>query len=277
MWDRSLRRVTIFDRDGEVVEAPAFTVTLPVGDTTRYLFVAPFADAPAFLDFTPACGGVYLAATGGRSIRWEFFDPAGERIATYEDQTLLGPPVERREWDRYLASLGTNREAFERVVRPPERHSPAQDLRLTSNGYVLTRATPTSRRAELAHWRIWPLVRSATEAGASGAADAAAGPGSTGTLTVGAPIDIQLPWRFTPYEVRADTIWGIESDELNVETLRAYRVPVALPEPCGAHMRGGRDSTSDQSHSVASNMNERMCDVDRSPVMRCSSMNSVSP
>lgn len=292
VWDRSLRRVTIFDRAAQVVATRQFDVTEPgldpwivlpttagylalfntsmnalnppdprgegagallrvrsdgarerlstfppygvatvrlaVGDTTRFVWVSAFSDAPAFLDFTPACGGVYLASTGGRSIRWEFFDPAGERIGAFRDDTVAGVPVQRREWEAYLVSLGRDRRAFERVLEPPERHAPVQDLHLTSTGYVLTRSTPRTHRGERAHWRIWPLVRRASGSATAGAPSADA----VALATVGTPIDVMLPNRFTPYEMRADTIWGIEIDEMDVPMLRAYRVPVALPHAC---------------------------------------------
>lgn len=54
-----------------------------------------------------------------------------------------------------------------------------------------------------------------------------------GVPTPGTPVDVLLPNRFAPYEMRADTIWGIELDDLGVPTLRAYRVPFALPPACG--------------------------------------------
>lgn len=57
---------------------------------------------------------------------------------------------------------------------------------------------------------------------------------SGGVPTPGTPIDVGLPNRFTPYEMRGETIWGIELDERDVPTLRAYRVPAELPEVCGA-------------------------------------------
>lgn len=294
VWDRSLRRVTILDRAGEVVESRLFdvsepgldpwvvlptaagylalfntsmnalnppdprgeapgalirigrdgarerlstfppygvaTVRLVRGDTTRFVWVAAFSDAPAFLDFTPACGGVFLASTGGRSVRWELFDPTGERLTTFRDDTMAGVPVQRREWEAYLASLGRNRRDFERMLEPPERHAPVQDLRLTTTGYVLARTTPRRHRGEHANWRIWPLVRTA----ASTTSPGAAGGPATGAPTPGPSVDVLLPNRFTPYEMRADTIWGIELDDLDVPTLRAYQVPFALPPACGS-------------------------------------------
>lgn len=293
VWDRSLRRVTIFDRTGEVVESRLFDVTEPGldpwvvlptaagylalfntsmnalnppaprgeapgallrvgrdgarerlstfppygvatvrlvrGDTTRFVWVSAFSDAPAFLDFTPACGGVYLASTGGRSVRWEIFDPAGERLTTFRDDSMAGVPVQRREWEAYLASLGRNRRIFEQVLEPPERHAPVQDLRLTTTGYVLGRTTPRRHRGEHANWRIWPLVRAKVSTTSPGAAAGRTG----GVPTPGTPVDVLLPNRFAPYEMRADTIWGIELDDLGVPTLRAYRVPFALPPACG--------------------------------------------
>src|SRR5690606_8244023 len=67
------------------------TVRLAVGDTTRFVWVSAFSDAPAFLDFTPACGGVYLASTGGRSIRWSFSTRPASDLAPSGATPWQGP------------------------------------------------------------------------------------------------------------------------------------------------------------------------------------------
>lgn len=176
------------------------------GNHRRLHAYAPFSDAPAFIDHSLACGGLFVVSVGGRAFDLRFFDGAATPVGSFADSALQGQRVTDEGWEAYLMRwTGQQRRLLERVLERPERHAVVQGLQVTSNGYLFIRLTPRASERTPSRWRVWSLTKS---------------PG--GPIRVGAHTDVAFPRGFTPYEMEGETVWGIHLDSLYVPTIRAY-------------------------------------------------------
>lgn len=158
---------------------------------------APFADAVAHFDHTPACGGVFALSAGGRGLDVRFLDAGGRPIGRWHDPDATGDPVSDGAWNRYLARWNEeDRERIRRAIRKPSHHAAVQDLQLTSDGRIFLRADANEDDREWMRWEVRSLIRTEDD-----------------RVEVGEPAEIAFPSGFTPHEVRSDTVWGIHYDE----------------------------------------------------------------
>lgn len=185
------------------------------GVSSLNAFTPPF-DAPPHMDLTTACRGLLAISTGGRAFRVEFFDLKGQHLASLED-AHTGDPITEAEREAYFGQFDpemSKRFNLRGIIKMPERHAAVQDLQLTSNGLLSVRLTPRRGITASARWRFWPISVSA------------------GHVELGMPFETLFPDRFSLYDVRSDTIWGVSRDSLDVPTVRGYAVAGGLGRTC---------------------------------------------
>lgn len=181
---------------------------------TMQAFSPPF-DALPHADRTTACGGFAAVSTGGREFQLRFFGPAAEPLGTLE-LPLRGPEITPEERERYFAQFPAELHRahdLKGILRIPERHPAVHAVRLTRSGHLWVRLSPPGGEGS-ARWRVWPVEQV-----------------GRGGIELGEPRDVLLPGRFSVQDTPDDELWGFFYDELDVPTVRAYRLP-RLGETC---------------------------------------------
>jgi len=199
-------------------QAATFVVPWPDRPGGQRIWVAPpFSDVAPNPDFSPACGGVLVLATGGRDFEVQAFDTRGRRIGVLR-QPVEGQEVLDEEWGAYLERI--REPELRRLLGgqgPPARHAPIQDLRVSSAGHLWVRSSFRPSESGEMLWHRWTLESDGDR------------------LHFRSPRTLLLPERFTLWDEEDGRLWGIHLGEFDEPSVRAYRPPW----PLGAGCSGG--------------------------------------